>query len=62
MSIVTTTEGYPAKLRRSGMNGVSALTARRQSASEREYMPPLRSLADSATRVAINMAFLAELG
>ena len=43
------------------MNGDFAPTDLRQWPSESEYMPLLRSLADCAARVAINMALLTEL-
>jgi hypothetical protein len=41
--------------------GILAPTDLRQWPSESEYMPLLRSLADRAARVAINMALLTEL-
>jgi hypothetical protein len=41
--------------------GILAPTDLRQWPSEGEYMPLLRSLADRAARVAINMALLTEL-
>ena len=43
------------------MDGILATTDLRQCPREQEYMPLLRSLADRAARVAINMALLAEL-
>jgi hypothetical protein len=41
--------------------GILAPADRQQWPSEREYMPLLRSLADRAARVAINVALLTEL-
>jgi hypothetical protein len=59
MFIATGSAPNPAKLRRSGMDGVFARTDFLQ--RPREYMPLLWSLADRAARLAINMALLTEL-
>jgi len=60
MFIVTTHLECPAKLRRSGMNGVLAAPSPVRP-SESDYMPLLRSLAEREARVATNMALLTEL-
>ncbi len=61
MFIATTTSDTQASSVGAALPGIFAPTDRRQWPSERESMPLRRSLADRATRVAINIALLTEL-
>ena len=61
MFIATTTSDTQASSVGAALPGILAPTDRRQWPSEHEYMPPLRCLADRATRVATTMPLLTEL-